>query len=69
MVDITFAPYNEKKPFGDGTPVAGDNIPFSQERWEAIKAVKARRATAEQTLLVHDTDRIIQEAIELRGEK
>lgn len=61
-------PFNENKPFGKGSVVGGDNIDFSRQRWEAIKAVKARTATPEQTQLVHDADLIYQEALALRGE-
>jgi len=60
------APFNENKPFGKGTVVGGDNIDHSRERWEAIKAVKERRATPQQTQLVHDADMWYQNAQEKR---
>lgn len=61
-------PFNEDKPFGKADAiVAGDNIEFSQARWEAIKAVKARRATPEQIALVHETDEIMKQAVSQRS--
>ena len=65
---VSWAPFNEKKPFGKGTTVGGDAITYGKIRWEATKAVREGRATPEQTLLVHDTDRVIAEAMEIRGE-
>lgn len=60
-------PYNEKNPFGKGaTVVGGDNIEYSRMRREAIKAIKANRATPDQIQLVHDADAIIQECLEGR---
>ena len=61
-------PFNEDKPFGKGTVIGGDNIDHSAERWEAIKAVKARRATPEQIQLVHDSDQWMQNALAAREE-
>jgi hypothetical protein len=61
-------PFNENKPFGKGTVVSADNVAHSKTRWEATKAVRAGTATPEQTLLVHETDRIMQEALSLREE-
>ena len=61
--------FNERKPFGKGTVVGGDNIEFSQQRWEAIKAVKSRTATPEQAALVLEADEKIQEAIALIDEE
>lgn len=62
-------PFNEKKPFGKvDAVVAGDNIEFSQQRWDAIKAVRTGRATPEQRALVMETDRVMQEALGLREE-
>ena len=61
--------FNEKRPWGrKGTPVQGDNIEFSKERWEATKACRLGKGTAEQRALVEETDQIIQEAIELMEE-
>lgn len=60
-------PYNEDNPFGKkSTVVGGDNIYHSKERHEAIKAVKERRATPQQTQLVHDADIWYQNALEQR---
>ena len=60
-------PYNEDAPFGKkSTVVGGDNIPLSAERWDAIKAVKAGKATPEQTQLVHDADIWMQNALAQR---
>ena len=62
--------YNEENPFGrKATVVGGDNIQFSQIRRQAIKAVKAGTATPEQISLVHETDRVISEAISKMEEK
>ena len=59
-------PFNEDKPFGKGTVVGGDNVAHGRVRWDAIKAVKAGTATAEQTLLVHDADQWIRNALDKR---
>ena len=62
--------FNEKKPWGKhGTPVRGDNIEFSQERWAATKACRLGKATPEQRKLVEDTDQIIQEALGIIDEE
>ncbi len=65
---VSWAPFNENKPFGKGSVVGGDGIPFGKTRRAATLAVRAGTATPEQTLLVHETDRIIAEALEIRGE-
>jgi hypothetical protein len=58
-------PYNEKKPFGkDASVVAGDNISKSKERYQAMRAYKEGRATAEQVVLLHECDRLIVQVIE-----
>ena len=72
MADAGWDKFDEKRPFGKTTKfstvavIGGDNIPHSQQRHEAIKAMKAGRATPEQVSLVHRTDEIIQEALALR---
>lgn len=63
-MSASWADYNEKRPWGrKGTPVRGDNIDFSRERWEATKAARQNRATPEQRALVEETDQIMQEAL------
>lgn len=62
--------FNPENPFGrKATHVGGDNIAFSKMRREAIKAVKNGTANADQVKLVHDTDRVIAEAISKMEEK
>jgi hypothetical protein len=61
--------FNEKKPFGKGTVIGGDNIAFSKMRREAIKAVQRGTANAEQVALVNETDRVLSEAIAKMEEK
>ena len=56
--------FNPEKPFGKGTVIGGDNIPFSKMRRQAIKAVQAGTANAEQIKIVMEADRVIKEAIE-----
>jgi hypothetical protein len=63
-MSASWQPFNEKNPWGrKGTPVAGDNIEFSRERWAATKACRRGNPTAEQRMLVEETDQIIQEAL------
>ncbi len=59
-------PFDEKRPFGKGTIVGGDNIEFSRVRREAIIACKNNRATPEQRALVLEADAIIHECLEGR---
>lgn len=66
MVSVSWEPYNARNPFGKSTVVAGDNIPFSRDRWEATKAVRLGRGTPEQIALVNETDLIMQEAVSQR---
>lgn len=68
MVKVESQPYNEKSPFGRGaTVVTGDNIEYSKQRVEAIRAIKSGSATPEQRALVSETDAVIQEALGTRG--
>lgn len=72
MADAGWEKFDEKNPFGKSTKfstvgvVAGDNIPYSTVRRDAIIAMKNGVATPEQVALVQRTDEIYQEALALR---
>ncbi len=70
MAGVGWLKFNEKRPWGrKGTPVQGDNIDFSKDRWEATKAARRGKATPEQRALVEETDQVIQEALGLMEEE
>ena len=49
------------------TVVTEDNVHASLLRYDAIKAVKAGKATAEQRKLLADCDKVMQEAMATRS--
>ena len=49
--------------------VTEDNVIASQLRYDAIAAVKLRKATPEQYALVAETDRVMKEAVQMYKEK
>jgi len=51
---------------GGDVVVTEDNVYASQLRYDAIKAVKERRATPEQVKLLQDCDKVMQEAMATR---
>lgn len=66
-ITISSQPFNEKNPWGKGsTVITQDNLAFSRVRREAIAAVKDRRATADQQVLVADADRVVAETMAAR---
>ena len=67
-ISVGWVDFNEKKPFGDGTIIGGDNIPHSRIRHTAVLAVKAGTASPEQMQLVHDADLWYANAMNARGE-
>jgi hypothetical protein len=58
--------YNERKPFGNCHSFGKDGEKFGKIRWEAIKAVRAGTASAEQEQLVADADEAMQTAMAAR---
>lgn len=60
----TWSTFNERHPFGkDSTPIQGDNIAKSRERYQAMKRLTTGQGTPADQALLAETDAAIADAL------
>jgi hypothetical protein len=59
-------PFNENNPFAGGPSFGKEGEMFGKKRWDAMKAMQAGTASAEQIELVEDADKAYQKAMAAR---